>query len=98
MVNQQKVVQQETAVVVNDHIYVSPSLYHFDPKGVIETRKNDIGRDGDTFTTTALYFLLHYFLLIYHPYPPSFHEMIFTLVQMSMVSERVIWLAFSTNG
>ena len=37
MVNQQKVVQQETAVVVNDHIYVSPSLYHFDPKGVIET-------------------------------------------------------------
>ena len=25
-------------------------------------------------------FLLHYFLLIYHPYPPSFHEMIFTLV------------------
>ena len=25
-------------------------------------------------------FLLHSFLLIYHPYPPSFHEMIFTLV------------------
>ena len=25
-------------------------------------------------------FLLHYFLLIYHPYLPSFHEMIFTLV------------------
>ena len=53
MVNQQKVVQQETAysaVVVN----VSPSLYRFDSKGVIETCKNDIGRDGDTFTTTAL--------------------------------------------
>ena len=51
--NQQKVVQQETAysaVVVN----VSPSLYRFDSKGVIETCKNDIGRDGDTFTTTAL--------------------------------------------
>ena len=28
-------------------------------------------------------FLLHYFLLIYHPYPPSFHEMIFTLVYIS---------------
>ena len=27
-------------------------------------------------------FLLHYFLLIYHPYPPSFHEMIFTLVPL----------------
>ena len=25
-------------------------------------------------------FLLHSFLLIYHPYPPSFHEMIFILV------------------
>ena len=24
--------------------------------------------------------LLHSFLLIYHPYPPSFHEMIFILV------------------
>ena len=28
-------------------------------------------------------FLLHSFLLIYHPYPPSFHEMIFTLVYCS---------------
>ena len=27
-------------------------------------------------------FLLHYFLLIYHLYPPSFHEMIFTLVPL----------------
>ena len=26
--------------------------------------------------------LLHSFLLICHPYPPSFHEMIFTLVYM----------------
>ena len=25
--------------------------------------------------------LLHSFLLIYHPYPPSFHEMIFILVE-----------------
>ena len=25
-------------------------------------------------------FLLHSFLLVYHPYPPSFHEMIFILV------------------
>ena len=32
MVNQQKVVQQETAysaVVVNDHTYPRPCLYHF---------------------------------------------------------------------
>ena len=29
-------------------------------------------------------FLLHSFLLIYHPYPPSFHEMIFTLVYIEM--------------
>ena len=35
MVNQQKGVQQETAysaVVVNDHMYISPSLYRFWPK------------------------------------------------------------------
>ena len=31
-------------------------------------------------------FLLHFFLLIYHPYPPSFHEMIFILVQMLAAS------------
>ena len=38
MVNQQKVVQQETAysaVVMNDHMYPRP--------------KSDIGRDGDTY-------------------------------------------------
>ena len=38
---------------------------------------------------TALYigsFLLHSFLLIYHPYPPSFHEMIFTLVPQIFLS------------
>ena len=27
-------------------------------------------------------FLLHSFLLIYHPYPPSFHEMIFILLYL----------------
>ena len=27
-------------------------------------------------------FLLHLLLLIYHPYPPSFHEMIFILVPL----------------
>ena len=40
MVNHQKGVQQETAysaVVVNDHNYVSPSLYFLDPKVVTET-------------------------------------------------------------
>ena len=38
-----------SAVVVNDHnMYPRPYII-FDPKGVIETRKNDIGRDGDTY-------------------------------------------------
>ena len=53
MANQQKRVQQETAcsaVVVNDHNIMYPCPYIiFDPKGVIETFKNDIGRDGDTY-------------------------------------------------
>ena len=32
------------------------------------------------YNCTIVSFLLHYFLLIYHPYPTSFHEMIFILV------------------
>ena len=51
MANQQKGVQQDTAysaVVVNDHMYPCPYIV-FDPKGVIETRKDDIGMDGDTY-------------------------------------------------
>ena len=54
MVNHQRV-EQETAysaVVVNDHMYPRPYII-FDPKGVIETWKNDIGGDRDTFTTTV---------------------------------------------
>ena len=31
--------------------------------------------------------LLHSFLLIYHPYPPSFHEMIFTLVYIVQLNQ-----------
>ena len=81
MVNQQKGVQQDTAysaVVVNDHMYPRPYIV-CDSKGVIETC---IGRDGDTYdyNCTIGSFLLHSFLMIYHPYPPSFHEMIFILV------------------
>ena len=41
-------------------------------------------RDGDTYIIMIIHYncslLLHYFLLIYHPYPTSFHEMIFILV------------------
>ena len=51
MVNQQKGVQQEaaySAVVVNDHMYPRPYIV-FGQKGVIETGKNDIGIDGDTY-------------------------------------------------
>ena len=54
MVNQQKQVQQETAystVVVNDHIYPRPCLYHFscfyDPFWV----ENDIG--------TGIHMIIH---------------------------------------
>ena len=72
MVNQQKGVQQETAVVVN----VSPSLpisfFHVSmtPFWV----ENDIGTGIHMiihYNCTIGSFLLHSFLLIYHPYPPS---------------------------
>ena len=60
-------------------LYISPSasLYRFRPKGVIDTFKNDIGGDGDTYDHSLQlhvlrYFLLHLFLLIYHPYPLHF--------------------------
>ena len=65
MVNQQKRVQQDTAysaVVVNDHMYPCPCLYHF---FILFWVKNDIG--------TGIHSLkLHY--RQYH-YPPPFHEM-----------------------
>ena len=41
--------------------------------------KNDIGRDGDTYDhSLQLHYRQFLVALIYHP--PSFHEMIFTLV------------------
>ena len=89
MVYQQKGVQQETAVVVNDHnMYPRPCLHLFflyDPFWV----KNDIGTGIHMiihYNCTIGSFLLHSFLLIYHPYPPSFHEMIFTLVPLIFLS------------
>ena len=71
MVNQQKGVQQDTAysaVVVN----VSPSMpiSFFHVSMIIH------------YNCTIGSILLHSFLLIYHPYPPSFHEMIFILVPL----------------
>ena len=47
--------------------------------------KNDIGTGIHMiihYNCTIGSFLLHSFLLIYRPYPPSFHEMIFTLVPL----------------
>ena len=80
MVNQQKGVQQDTAysaVVVNDHMYPVHAYIIFsccyDPFG-------DIGTGIPIHCNCSI--LLHSFLLIYHPYPPSFHEMIFTLVSL----------------
>ena len=37
------------------------------------------------YNCTISSILLHSFLLMYHPYPPSFHEMIFTLVYIYAV-------------
>ena len=48
MVNQQKGVQQDTAysaVVVNDHMYPRPCLYHFNVTLLGQKRY----RDGDTY-------------------------------------------------
>ena len=52
--------------------------------------KNDIGGDGDTYDHSLQLhyrgsFLLHSFLLIYHPYPLSLHEMIFILVSFAII-------------
>ena len=54
MANQQKGVQQDTAysaVVVNDHMYPRPCLYHSNIMTLLGQKRY---RDGDTFTTTAL--------------------------------------------
>ena len=80
MVNQQKGVQQETAVIVNDHMYPYPCAYiifscFYDPFWV-----KNIGTGIHMiihYNCTIGSLLLHSFLLIYHPYLPSFHEMIF---------------------
>ena len=82
-----KSVQQDTAysaVVVNDHMYPRPCLYHSNMTLFGSKTKY---RDGDTYDhSLQLHYigsiLLHSFLLIYHPYPPSFHEMIFALVPL----------------
>ena len=50
MANQQKGVQQDTAVVVNDHMYPRPCLY---VSNMTLLGQNDIGT-GIPFTTTAL--------------------------------------------
>ena len=77
MVNQQKGVQQDTA-----YSAVVPVPISFLTQKGHRNIKNDIGMDGDTihYNCTIGSILLDSFLLIYHPYPPSFHEMIFILV------------------
>ena len=87
MVNQQKGVQQETTysgVVVNDHI-----ICFDDPFWV----KINIGTGIHMiihYNCTIGSILLHFFLLIYHPYPLSFHEMIFILVPLIILKFRRI--------
>ena len=66
------------------HAYIIFSCL-YDPFWV----KNDIGTGIHMiihYNCTIGSFLLHSFLLIYHPYPPSFHEMIFTLVPLIFLS------------
>ena len=67
------------------HAYIIFSCL-YDPFWV----KNDIGRGIHNliihYNCTIGSFLLHSFLLLYHPYPPSFHEMIFTLVPLIFLS------------
>ena len=43
-------------------------------------------------------FLLHSFLLIYHPYPPSFHEMLFTLVPLIFLVEASLEASLERQG
>ena len=80
MVNQQKGVQQETAysaVVVNDHMYPRPCLYHF----VFGTKK-DIGTGIHSYRQ----FLVALLFADLPSLSPSFHEMIFTLVPQIFLS------------
>ena len=90
MVNQQKGVQQDT-----DHMVQFPSMiYIISPSMFLWPllwAKNDIGTGIHMiihYNCTIGSFLLHSFLLIYHPYPPSFHETIFILVPLGFFSLR----------
>ena len=78
MVNQQKGVQQETAysaVVVNG---IPVPISFLIQKGSYKHEKMIKAWTGIHiiihYNCTIGSFLLHSFLLIYHPYPPSFHE------------------------
>ena len=44
------------------------------------------------YNSTIGSFLLHFFLLIYHPYPPSFNLMIFILVPLIFILVPLIFL------
>ena len=80
MVNQQKVVQQETAYSA----VVAPSLpisfFHVSMTPFESKRY----RDGDTYDhSLQLHYRQFLVALLFadlHPYPPSFHVIIFTLV------------------
>ena len=49
------------------------------------------------YNCTIESFLLHSFLLVYHPYPPSFHEMIFELVYIITSVDVMIYSAVVVN-
>ena len=68
-------------------MYPRPCLYHFNVSNMTLLGQKRY-RDGDTihYNCTIGSILLHSFLLICHPYPPSFHEMIFTLVYIKYLA------------
>ena len=86
MANQQKGVQQDTAysaVVVNDHMYPRPCLYHFSNMTLLGQKRY---RDGDTYDhSLQLHYRQYLVAHLFADLPslsPSFHEMIFTLVPL----------------
>ena len=86
MVNQQKGVQQEAAysavvICIPVHAYIIFSCL-YDPFWV----KNNIGTGIPSLKLHYRQFLVAILLLIYHPYPSSFYEMIFALVPLIFLS------------
>ena len=72
-----------SAVLMNDHMYPRPLLYHFSCFYNPFRVRNDIGTGIHSLELHYIgSVLLHSFFMISHPYPLSFHELIFILVPL----------------